>query len=113
MCGLNSEKLYFLYLRENKYRTCGDKWKAEQFDIPSIKEWEKKNELTNIVSENYGTVLGTLIEKKIVYVSEWTKFENPREYTLYKSAYEYMISDEFEYDEELKHLLVFYTELPF
>lgn len=109
----DSEKLYLLFFREIKYNTCGDRWKADQFDIPSIKEWENKNDLKNIVSDNYGKVLGTLIEKKIVFASEWTSHGNVREYTLFNSAYKYLISDDFEYEEELDRLKGIYTDLPF
>jgi len=86
------EKLFFLYMRDHKATTCGAGWAARDMEIPGIEHWENKNDLINIVSSNYGTILGTLMENKIVFESKWTSYGNPKECTFYRSARDYLLS---------------------
>lgn len=106
------EKLFIQYARDNNQSTYGARWEATEIEIPAIEKWENANNLTNLVSSNYESILGNMIDKSIVFESNWTSYGNPKEYTLYKSAREYLLMEEFEFAEELKKLMIEY-QLPF
>lgn len=84
--------LFTAYIVEERISKLGDRWLADQ-QIKSIQGWENKNNLTNSLSQNYGRCLSKLIVNRLVYASEWTRDNNAREFTLYKSIRDYLFSE--------------------
>lgn len=89
----DADILLFEYLKEKGQKSLGARWQAE-IEEASVKEWEEDNGLDNTISSQYGNALSGLIENEIVYESDWTSYGNAREYTLYNSAWKYIVSDE-------------------
>lgn len=99
----NDMKLFLLYIIENRISKLGDRWKADN-DINSLSEWVNNNSIPVSVANNYAAYLNSLITNNLIYVSEWTSYGNPREYTLYNSLQEYLFSVNFPYNSELQEL---------
>ena len=76
--------LFISYILDERMTTFGDRWKANG-QISDIQQWESKNTLYPVVSQNYGSCLEFFIQNNFVYESEWTDYGNPRQYTLCNS----------------------------
>lgn len=106
-------KLFFCYIVDEKEFVFCDRWMID-FQVESIKQWEKKNNLDAIISANYQSFLNFLITCKFVYESDWTEYGNPRQHSMYRSLKDLLSDCPTEYREELdrikkEHLI----DLPF
>ncbi len=109
----HEEKLFVAYIVDEKVSTFGARWKAEG-EIDQIKQWESKYSLNSILSNNYGAVLETFINYRFVYESDWTKYNNTREYTLYNSLKKMLFTSPEPFADELQRCKSSeYFELPF
>lgn len=106
----DSEKLLFAYVKEERCVHLGAGWKGDE-EIERIKAWEAKNSLDGTLSNCYGNALGKMIDLDLVYESDWTLYGNTKKYTLYKSAFEYIISEELE--KQLLDIKIDHMEPPF
>ena len=98
---LNDEcKLFTAYLVEEQISSLGDRWQAEM-QIESIKEWEAKNQLNSVLSDNYGSCLGCFVNNRFVFESAWTSYGNPKEYTLCTSLRKLLLSNRFPFLDEV------------
>lgn len=93
-------KLFTAYLIEEHRSSLGDRWQAEM-EIDSIKEWEAKNSLDSVLSENYESCLCFFANNRFVFESAWTSYGNPKEYTLCKSLRELLLSGHFPFLDEI------------
>lgn len=84
-----TDKLFILYLIETNTEALGAGWKAD-FQIDDIINWQNTNLLDEIVSKDYGSCLNKFIKYDLCYPSEYTSNGSPREYTLYKSLFDYL-----------------------
>ena len=103
---LNDEMLLFIsYIIDEKVFSFGDRWMATG-QLESIKNWEKKNGLYPHLSETYDSCLSFFIENKWVYPSDFTKYGNPREYTLYKSLNWLLLEDNDKLEEDKFEMVI-------
>lgn len=106
-------KLFIAYIVDERIRSFGDRWMANG-QIESIKEWERKNELDSMLSENYGNCLQFLIDNDLVYETSWTSYGNPREYSLCTSLQKFLSDCPIEYTEELQNVKSLHSlDVPF
>ena len=84
------DKLFFAYIKDTNTRSLGTRWMAESM-IEDIKSWESKYSTGSALSSKYPNVLEKLICNNLVYVSSYTSYGNPREYSLYPSLIELLI----------------------
>ena len=109
----DSLKLFVSYIIDERVTCFGDRWQANN-QIKHIEEWESKNNLYAHLSKNYTACLNFLIQNNFVYDSDWTSYGNPREYRLYPSVEKLLLSDEFQYNNELLKIKDIYKiEFPF
>lgn len=93
--NLTTEQILLLaYVYERKAIKLGDRWIAEQHQIPDIQKWEKENNLDDDLSKSYLSCLNYFVEKKFLYESDWTSYGNPREYTWYPSVTKWFLRAE-------------------
>lgn len=64
------------------------------------------NNAGKLLSNMYNEALQFFIDNRFVYESDWTTYNNPREYTLCKSLKEFLMSGLSNYDEELKDIMI-------
>lgn len=100
--------LFVAYIIENKTNCFGARWMAEG-EIENIKQWEYKNSLESILSNNYGRCLETFIQHDLVYESSWTSYGNPRAYTLCPSLQELLFNCSENYIERVNSLKLKYS----
>ena len=86
------DKLFFAYIKDTNTRSLGTRWMAESM-IEDIKSWESKYSTGSVLSSKYPSVLEKLISNRLVYVSSYTSYGNPREYSLYPSLIELLIKE--------------------
>lgn len=84
-----SEQLLIAYSRDTNSYSLGCRWKAEH-EIEAILKWQQENGLNNELSEHYEEALKSLRENEIIYPTDWTAFENPREYSYHKSGWDFI-----------------------
>lgn len=101
----NCEKLLAAYISDKKVSKLGARWMADS-QIEDIKVWEKDNNAGKLLSNMYNEALQFFIDNRFVYESDWTTYNNPREYTLCKSLKEFLMSGLSNYDEELKDIMI-------
>lgn len=105
--------LFISYIIDERMFCFGDRWMSE-LQLSSIKQWESKNSLSSLLSDNYGTCLSLFIENKWVYPSDYTSYGNPREYKLHNSVKKLLTDDSAAFLSKLKIVKENYTEeLPF
>jgi len=105
--------LFISYIIDERMFSFGDRWMSEA-QVKSIKQWESKNSLSSLLSNNYGACLSFFIENKWVYPSDYTSYGNPREYKLHNSVKRLLINDTATFISKLKIVKENYTEeLPF
>jgi len=105
--------LFISYIIDEKMFSFGDRWMSEA-QVKSIKQWESKNNLSSLLSNNYGACLTFFIENKWVYPSDYTSYGNPREYKLHNSVKRLLTGDSATFLSKLKIVKENYTEdLPF
>ena len=85
------EKLLIIYSTETNNRSLGDRWLAES-EIESIKRWQQKSGLDNALSDGYSEALHTLVNRDVLYPTDWTSYGNVKEYSFHKSAWNYINS---------------------
>lgn len=106
-------KLFVAYIIDENNVTFGSRWMAD-VQSEDIKRWEAKNVLDDTLSKSYSSCLNFFIENHLVYESSWTSHENPREYTLYRSLKEYLLSSNCPYSDELEKIKAdHYFDIPF
>lgn len=106
-------KLFVAYIVDVRMRSFGDRWMAEG-EIIGIKQWEDKNHLVSILSDNYGSCLQFFIQNDLVYESAWTSYGNPKEYTLCHSLQEFLCNCPVDIAERLQGIKDHYcTDFPF
>lgn len=74
-----TELLLFSYVVDEARASLGDRWMAES-EIHTIKEWEQKNSLNDLLSTNYQLALRQLLMHDWMEVASMTSYGNPREY---------------------------------
>lgn len=99
----STNKLFVAYIIDEKIRYFGDRWMAKG-QIESIKQWEHKYELDDVLSSNYGGCLKFFIQQNLVYVSDWTDYGNPRAYTLCLSLQNLFFNQSAMFDEQIKYI---------
>ncbi len=105
--------LFLAYIVDERMSTFGDRWMAEG-QIESIKQWESKFSLDDVLSKNYGACLEFLVQNKLVYASQWTGPGNVRQHTLCPSLQEYLFNCPPEVAEELQKVKIeYHFDLPF
>lgn len=105
--------LLIAYIVDERIFNFGARWMAEG-QIENIKNWERKNMLDQTLSKNYGSCLQFLIQKDLVYESDWTSYGNPREYSLCTSLQKFLFNCPKEYINELQKVKNSHTfGLPF
>ena len=105
--------LFVAYIVDERMRAFGDRWMAEG-QIETIKQWEEKNTLDSVLSNNYGSCLEFFVQNSLVYASSWTSHGNPREYSLCPSLQNFLFNCPIEIKEELKRIKDdHYYNLPF
>lgn len=116
---LKDESILFVsYMKEKNLHSFGDRWLADK-QIDDIKKWESDNSILPILSSNYANCLSLFVKYNIVYPTDYTSYGNPKEYTLYNSAIDWIFGNEFEFSDLLKSTKIKYTkesddfELPF
>ena len=96
-------KLFTAYLIDEHITELTNKSQNDP-QLQSIINWEKKNGLKNIVSENYQKCLNIFEENNIIYESEWSIHGVPRRYNLNKSFIDHIFSYDFPHKNELAEL---------
>lgn len=105
--------LFISYIIDERMFCFGDRWMSEA-QVNSIKQWESKNSLSSLLSDNYGACLSFFIENKWVYPSDYTSYGNPREYKLHNSVKRLLTDDSSTIISKLNIVKENYTEeLPF
>lgn len=106
-------RLFVAYITDERMRSFGNRWMADG-QIESIKQWEAKNTLDFVLSNNYGSGLEFFVQNNLVYASSWTSYGNPREYTLCPSLQDFLFNCPMEFIEQLKKVKnAHYCNLPF
>lgn len=95
--------LFISYIIDERMFSFGDRWMSEA-QVKSIKQWESKNNLSSLLSNNYGACLTFSIENKWVYPSDYTSYVNPREYKLHNSVKRLLTGDSATFLSKLKLL---------
>ena len=85
------ERLLIIYSKETNTRTLGDRWMANS-EIESIRQWQQSSGIDNTLSDGYGEALHSLVEKEVLYPSNWTSYGNAKEFTFHNSAWRYINS---------------------
>jgi len=99
---LDDESILFIsYMKERNLHSFGDRWLADK-QIDDIRKWELDNTMYPKLSSNYANCLSLFIKFNIIYPTGFTSYGNPKEYTLYKSAIDWIFGDEFEFGDLLK-----------
>lgn len=105
--------LFIAYIIDEKMCSFGDRWMSDM-QIESIKSWEDENSLDSTLSDHYGSCLQFMIQNDLVYESDWTRYNNPREYSLCTSLEKFLFNCPKEYVNELEKVKDSHTfELPF
>lgn len=105
--------LFIAYIIDEKMCSFGDRWMSDM-QIESIKSWEDENSLDSTLSDHYGSCLQFMIQNDLVYESDWTRYNNPREYSLCTSLEKFLFNCPKEYVDELEKVKDSHTfELPF
>ena len=89
-------KLFVAYIVDEKVQSFTDRWKAEE-QIQSIVDWEERNALSPTLSSNYDRCLKFLYQNHLIYACDWTRYGNPKEYSLYPSLQNFL----FDYPSEI------------
>ena len=106
-------RLFIAYIVEERMRAFGDRWMAEG-EIENIRQWESKNTLDSTLSNNYGSCLEFFVQNELVYASSWTRYGNPREYTLFPSLQELLFNCPHKIMEELQKVKdAYHLDFPF
>lgn len=109
--------LFVAYIIDENVTKFGFRWKNQE-QIDDIKHWEDKCFLPCLLSENYLKCINFFIDNKLVYESDWTSYQNPREYTLHKSLKEYLFCHSEEIQPRISEFISklqqsYASELPF
>jgi len=105
--------LFVAYIVDEGMYTFGNRWMAET-QIEDIKQWESKNSLDSMLSNNYGKCLEVFIQNDLIYESNWTSYGNPKEYTLCPSLQKFLLNSPLEFAETLQKIKdAHYCEIPF
>ena len=105
--------LFISYIIDERMFCFGDRWMSES-QVKSIEQWESKNSLSSLLSNNYGACLSLFIENKWVYPNSYTSYGNPREYKLHNSVKNLLTNNSASIFEKLRIVKEKYTEeLPF
>ena len=105
--------LFVAYIVDEAMYSFGSRWMADA-QIKDIKQWESKNSLDSMLSNNYGKCLDVFIQNDLVYESNWTSCGNPKEYTLCPSLQEFLLTFPSEFVEALRKIKdAHYCEIPF
>ncbi len=109
----DEDKLFVAYIIQNRVTTFGARWKEEE-QIKSIQQWELNNCLDGSVASTYSAHLNQFIENQFVYESDWTGYDNAREYTLCSSLKDFLLGANFPYVSELEAVMNAHKDmLPF
>ena len=109
----DEDKLFITYIIKNRVTKFGTAW-MEEGQVKAIRQWEEDNNIDSSLSSKYSSCLNLFIEKDLVYESDWTKYGNPREYTLCKSIKNVFSGTNFPYLDELNVLMKEHEiDLPF
>lgn len=100
----DEDKLFITYIIKNRVTKFGTAW-MEEGQVKAIRQWEEDNNIDSSLSSKYSSCLNLFIEKDLVYESDWTKYGNPREYTLCKSIKDVFLGTNFPYLDELNVLM--------
>lgn len=105
--------LFVAYIVDEGMYSFGSRWMADA-QIEDIKQWESKNSLDSMLSNNYGKCLEVFIQNDLVYESNWTSYGNPKEYTLCPSLQKFLLTSPSEFAETLRKIKdAHYCEIPF
>ena len=96
-------KLLLAYIVDENASHLGARWKAEN-QIKSIVQWEYENSFQNILSSRYEKTLQFFVDNELVYASEWTRENNPREYTVHRSLFRLLTEHQSAIGSELKKI---------
>jgi len=95
-------KLFTAYLIDERATVLSSKASSQQ--MQSIMNWENRNNLPNIVSNNYQKCLQVFNSNNLIYESEWSIHGVPRKYNLNNSFMEHILSNDFPHRNELEIL---------
>lgn len=106
-------RLFIAYIIDERLHSFGSRWMSKG-QIENIKQWESNNSLDSTLSRNYGSCLEFFIHNELVYESDWTSYDNPREYILYSSLQAFLFNCPDEIAEELQKVKeAYFSDLPF
>lgn len=99
------DKLLAAYISDEKVSKLGVRWKATD-QIEQIKKWERSNCAGSLLSGSYEDAVQFFVDKRFVYESDWTAYDNPKEYTLCKSLKNFLWSGMDSYTKEIEAIKV-------
>ncbi len=109
----DEDKLFIAYIIKNRVTKFGTAW-MEEGQVKAIRQWESDNNIDSSLSSKYSSCLNLFVEKDLVYESDWTKYGNPREYTLCESIKNVFLGADFPYCDEINDIMKEHEiELPF
>lgn len=108
----DNQKLFIAYLIQKKIYKLGARW-MEDKQKRSIRQWELENNLNCSIENSYGPILNLFIENHFVYESDWTSYQNAREYTLFPSLKNLLSQKNFPFAKELDTIITANKKLVF
>lgn len=95
--------LFLAYIVDERIRLLGAGWMEDE-QLKSIIQWESQNALDSTLSSNYSGCLKFFIQNDLVYESDWTRYGNPRKYTLHSSLRKLLFNCPADIIEELQKI---------
>lgn len=109
----DTDKLLLAYILKNRVVDLGTGW-MEKIQIEAIQRWEREVDILGDLSCSYGAAVSLLFENDLVYISEWTKYNQPRKYSLCPSLRKLFFVGKCPYECDLDAVVEkFKNDLPF
>lgn len=105
----DEDKLFIAYIVQNRVTTLGARWKETE-QIDSIRQWELNNLIDGSVASTYEAHLNQFVENRFVYASEWTGYNNVRQYSICPSLKKLL--QNFPYTEDLITVIEAHKDIP-
>lgn len=102
----DEEMLLIKYMRDTGTYNLGDRWMAEG-QVESIKDWERKRNLSDRLSDNYGKALNNFNIRGFLEEASHTSHGNCREYRLQSDIAKYILNLPLYLEERITKLMDF------